>query len=129
MEITIEQVKDTLAVMHLAGDINASNYVEIMDKAREIYNNPATDLILDLSGVPTISSTGVVGIHKIALLYSGIAQEVEENENPDFTHAATARKHVKLLSPQPAVEKTLEQAGMKLFFKIFTDLEDAVKSF
>ena len=129
MEITIEYVHETLAVIRLAGEINASNYVEVVEKAREIYNNPAKDLIIDMGNVPSISTTGVVGIHKIALLYSGITQEVEENENPDFTHAASARKHVKLLNPQPAVDKALEKAGMKLFFKFFTSLEDAINSF
>jgi len=79
--------------------------------------------------VPSISSTGIVGIHKIALLYSGAIQDVEENENPDFTHVSNARKHVRLLNPQPDVDKSLETAGMKLFFKIFNNLEDAINSF
>lgn len=130
MEITFEQVQEAVAVMHLTGDINASNFMEIIEKAREMYGNPARNLILDMSNVPSISSTGVVGIHKIALIYSGSSQQdVEENENPDFTHIGSARKHVRLLNPQPDVEKTLEKSGMKLFFKIFNSLEDAIKSF
>jgi anti-anti-sigma regulatory factor len=129
MEITFEQVQDAVAVMHITGDINASNFMEVIEKAREMYNNPARNLILDMSNVSSISSTGVVGIHKIALIYSGVPQDVEKNENPDFTHIGSARKHVRLLNPQPVVEKTLEKSGMKLFFKIFNSLEDAIKSF
>jgi len=129
MEITVEQTNESIAVMRLTGDINASNFMQVIEKARELYNNSTRNLIIDLSGVPSISSTGVVGIHKIALLYSGVAQDVEENENPDFTHVSTARKHVRLLNPQPDVDKTLEMAGMKLFFKIFNDREEALKSF
>jgi anti-anti-sigma regulatory factor len=100
-----------------------------VDKAQEIYNNPARNLIIDLGGVTNISSAGQVAIHKIALLYSGVDQDVDENENPDFTHSSNARKYVKLLNPQPEVDKTLEKAGLKLFFKTYTDLESAVKSF
>ena len=130
MEITVEQVQDAIAVMHITGDINASNFMEVIEKAREMYNNPARNLILDMSNVSSVSSTGVVGIHKIALIYSGSSQQdVEENENPDFTHISSARKHVRLLNPQPDVEKTLEKSGMKLFFKIFDNLEDAITSF
>ena len=129
MEITVEQVNESVAVMHLAGDINASNFLQVIEKAQELYDQSIHNLVLDLGGVPSISSTGVVGIHKIALLYSGAPQDVEENENPDFTHVSSARKHVRLLNPQPDVEKTLEKSGMKLFFKIFNNLEDAVKSF
>jgi anti-anti-sigma regulatory factor len=130
ISISIEQTTDEpIAVMRLKGDINATNFMQIVDKAREIYKNPARKLIIDLNEVPSISSTGLVAIHKIALIYSGVPQDVEANENPDFTHSSHARKYVKLLHPQPEVDKALETAGMKLFFKIFDDLESAVKSF
>jgi len=131
MEITvsIEQANEPVAVMRIQGSIDATNFMQVVDKAQEIYKNPARNLIMDLSEVPSISSTGLVAIHKIALLYSGVPQQVEENANPDFTHSSNARKYVKLLSPQAGVDKTLEGAGLKLFFKIFHDLESALKSF
>jgi anti-anti-sigma factor len=124
--VTLQQAREPVAVMQLEGDIDASNFVQVVDKAREIYQNPARNLIIDLSQVPSITSTGLVAIHKIALLYSGVA---EENVHPDQTHNSNARKYVKLLSPQPAVDQALETAGLKLFFKVFQDLESALKSF
>lgn len=128
MKITVEvqQAREPVAIMHVQGNIDASNFVQVVDKAREIYDNPARNLVLDLSEVPNISTTGLVAIHKIALLYSGIPETLA---HPDLTHASTARKHVKLLSPQPEVEKALETAGLKLFFKVFRDLESALNSF
>lgn len=132
MEITvsIHQANEPVAVMSINGNVDASNYVEIVNKAQEIYNNPVRNLILDLSEVPFISSAGLVAIHKIALIYSGGKQEVEQEETrPDFTHHANARKRVKLLSPQPGVDRTLETTGLKLFFKVFNDLDSALKSF
>ena len=127
MEITVnlEQASEPVAVMRLQGGIDATNFVQIVDKAQEIYQNPARNLILDLSEVPSITSTGLAAIHKIALLYSG----VPDMKHPDLTHNSTARKRVKLLSPQPEVEKALETAGLKLFFKVFHDLDSALKSF
>jgi anti-anti-sigma regulatory factor len=129
ISISVEQGKEPIAVMKLKGDINASNFMELVDKAQEIYNIPTRNLIIDLSEVPSISSTGQVAIHKIALIYSGVPQNVEDGENPDFTHSSNARKYVKLLNPQPEVEKTLEKAGFKLFFKVFNDLKSAIESF
>jgi anti-anti-sigma regulatory factor len=126
ISVALQQAQELVAVMRLQGDINASNFVQLVDKAREIYRNPARYLIIDLSEVPSISSTGVAAIHKIALLYSGVP---EKEAHPDATHSSTARKYVKLLSPQPAVDKALETAGMKLFFKVFHDLESALNSF
>jgi anti-anti-sigma regulatory factor len=115
--------------MKLRGEVNATNFMQVVDKAQELYNNPARNLIIDLGEVSGISSTGQVAIHKIALIYSGVPQNVEEGQNPDFTHSSSARKHVKLVNLQPAVDEALTRAGLKLFFKVFSDLESAVKSF
>ena len=129
INVIYHEGKESIAVMQVKGDINATNFVQISDKAQELYMNPARNLIIDLSEVPSITSTGLAAIHKIALLYSGVPQNVEQDANPDFTHSSNARKHVKLLNPQPDVEKTLENAGLKLFFKVFKDLDSALASF
>lgn len=132
VEIRQSDDNDVVAVMRLQGDINASNFMEIVNQAQGLYNNPARNLILDLGAVTAISTTGLVALHKIALLYSGVPQQVETNTEeprPDFTHSSNARKFVKLLNPQPAVDQALEKAGMKLFFKVFQDLETAIQSF
>jgi anti-anti-sigma regulatory factor len=128
ISITVEQASEAVSIMKLTGDIDASNFMEIVDKAGELYKNPARYLIIDLSDVSSISSTGMVALHKIALVYSGVPQNVEEGENPDFTHSNEARKYVKLLSPQPEVDETLTKTGMKLFFKVFNDLDSTLKS-
>jgi anti-anti-sigma regulatory factor len=124
--VSIQQAREPVAVMRLEGSIDASNFVQVVDKAQELYQNPARNLVLDLSEVPSISTTGLVAIHKIALLYSGIPAEMT---HPDLTHSSTARKHVKLLNPQPAVDEALARAGLKLFFKVFHNLENALNSF
>lgn len=129
IDVSIHPGNEPVAIMRLKGEINASNFILVSDKAQELYLNPARNLIIDLSEVPGITSTGLVAIHKIALMYSGVPQKVEQDTNPDFTHSSNARKHVKLLNPQPEVDKTLESAGLKLFFKVFKDLDSALASF
>jgi len=132
IEVSIHQAQEPVAVMRIKGKIDASNFVEIINQSQEIYKKPVHNLILDLSEVPFISSAGLVAIHKISLIYSGGQQEVEQEgkeTRPDFTHNANARKRVKLLSPQPGVDQILEVAGLKLFFKVFYDLESAIQSF
>jgi anti-anti-sigma factor len=126
INVTVQQARQLVAIMRLEGDIDASNFVQVVDKAQEIYQNPARNLILDLSEVPSISSTGLAAIHKIALLFSGVPDQMK---HPDLTHNSNARRHMKLLSPQPDVDKALETAGLKLFFKVFHDLDSALKSF
>jgi anti-anti-sigma regulatory factor len=133
MEITvsIHQANQLIAIMKIQGEISAASYMEVVNKAQETFNNPARNLIIDLSEVPAISSAGLVGLHKIALVYSGDPHmEVDKDDSrPDFTHNSNARKFVKLLNPQPIVDEALKNAGMKLFFKVYTDLETAIQSF
>jgi len=133
MEIitTIREADEPIAIMQIKGDINAANFLEIVNKAQAIFNNPARYLIIDLAEVPSISTTGLVALHKISLIYSGDTHEMDtdtQNMRPDFTHNVSARKYVKLINPQPDVDKALEKAGMKLFFKTYTDLEDALQA-
>jgi anti-anti-sigma regulatory factor len=134
LTVSIQQAEEPIAIMQIKGDINASNFLEVVNKAQELYNNPAHNLILDLSEVTAVSTTGLVALHKIALVYSGVPQEIDteaatKDRRPDFTHSSNARKFVKLLNPQPDVDKALEKAGMKLFFKVYKDLESAIQSF
>jgi len=134
MEITtsLHQAKESVSVMKIIGEINAANYVHVVRKAQELYNNPARNLVIDLSEVTEITSAGMVGIHKISLIYSGVPLEMDlegEDSRLDATHSNKGRKHVKLVSPQPAVNKALLSSGMKLFFKIFNDVDSALKSF
>jgi anti-anti-sigma regulatory factor len=39
------------------------------------------------------------------------------------------QQHLKILNPQPQINRTLEMTGLKQFFEIYTDLETAVASF
>lgn len=131
MEITIsyQQASEPIAIMHLKGDLDAATMTDIVNKAHELHQNPARFLILDLSEVPYISSAGIVAIHNIALYYSGGSKNAGRGVHPNETHSHDARKFVKLLNPQPGVDHTLEISGLKLFFKVFKDLDTAVKSF
>ena len=130
IEVSIRQADQPIAIMQVKGEISASNYMEVVNKAQELFNNPARYLIIDLSEVGAVSSAGLVGLHKIALVYSGVPQQVDDDDSrPDFTHNSSARKFVKLLNPQPEVDEALKKAGLKLFFKVYNDLESALQSF
>lgn len=129
ISVSIEQAKEPVAVMAIEGDIDASNFLDLVAKAQEIYKNPARNLLIDLSEVPYISSAGLVAIHRIALLYGGVPQEVAANTGRDSTLSSSARKRVKLMNPRPTVEHILETTGLKVFFHVFHDLESALASF
>ncbi|MFN8384361.1 MAG: STAS domain-containing protein [Anaerolineales bacterium] len=129
-----QQGKASVKVMHLAGDIDASSYTTVIEKAQEAFDEGARNLLIDLSKVPYVSSAGLMSLHTIVKIFSGQSVQPKDGGRPSFRSInkeqdGPMRAHVKLLNPQPAVEQVLEMVGLKLFFEIHTDLESAVSSF
>lgn len=136
MEITIEQRQATLpvAIMRLSGQLDASNYQEVIDRVRHLAMTGTQNLLLDLTDLSFMSSSGLVALHSIALLMRG-----EEPPSPEegwqAFHAIAEdvergfEQSCKLLNPQPRIQKTLELTGFSEFLEVYTDEEEALASF
>jgi hypothetical protein len=80
-----------------------------------------------------LSSSGLVAIHTIARLLHG--QELPDPEAGwSAIHAiehetGEAHPHLKLLSPQPPVDKVLTMTGFRQMFDVHADLKVAVAAF
>jgi anti-anti-sigma regulatory factor len=136
MQLTVEQVQGQVPVTVLAihGDLDASNYEQVIARVRELYEAGTRHLLLDLSAMPFMGSSGVVAIHSVALLLRG-----EQPPDPqagwqafhsiDNARAEGVQPYVKLLNPQPKVSRTLQMTSMSDFFEIHTDRQAAIASF
>ena len=129
-----QQGRTSVTVMQLTGDLDASNYIEVITKAQEVYDGGVRDLLIDLNKVPYVSSAGLMSLHTIVLMFAGQLLKSKETGRPSFRSInpqrdSTGLQHVKLLSPQPGVEQVLDVVGLKQFFDIYTDLGTAVQSF
>jgi anti-anti-sigma regulatory factor len=136
MNISIEQAqgKVPVTILYTQGDLDASNYQELIASARQVHASGARHLLIDMSGTMFMSSSGLVALHTVALLMQGQALP-----DPDLgwgaLHAAgnqtghEAQHWVKLLSPQPQVGRALEKTGLIQFFEIYADRNDAINSF
>ena len=123
-----------VTIMHLMGNLDASNYTDVIAKAQETYDEGTRDLLIDLSKVPYISSAGLMSLHAVVLIFAGKSVQSKETGRPSFRSIDPQRdsaglQHVKLLSPQIAVEQVLDVVGLKQYLDIHTDLENAVQSF
>ena len=136
MGITVHQAKGKVPVTVLQphGDLDASNFRDLIAKAKEAHSAGARDILLDLSDTPYMSSSGLVALHRIAVMLRG--EDADEPESGWEAFRAIRRdvdtelqQHFRLLSPQPGVEKVLEMAGFKQFMEVYTDLETAIASF
>ena len=122
-----------VSLMTLTGNLDASNYASVIAKAQEAYDEGARHLLIDLSGVPYVSSAGLMSLHSVALVFGGYA--MKNGAGPPAFRSVNAqnekvvRQHVKLLNPQPAVDEVLDTVGLKQFLYVHTELEAAVQSF
>jgi anti-anti-sigma regulatory factor len=106
----------------------------LIASSRQAHSAGSRCLLIDMSATPFMSSSGLVALHTVALLMQGQALP-----DPDLgwgaLHAISAQtdeetqRHVKLLNPQPQVERALEKTGLKPFFEIYTDRDTAIASF
>ena len=136
MNISVSQAQGSVpvTVLKLDGQLDGQNYQELIAKAQELYGAGTRDFLLDLSDLTYISSAGLVALHSIALLVRG-EQLPDTNEgwstirSVGRTNTAGLQVHVKLLSPRQEVKSVLEMVGFSNAFQIFSDCDEAVKSF
>ncbi len=136
MEITLSQKQGSVPVTVVKphGDVDASNYTELINKVQELFKQGTANFIIDLADVPFMSSAGLVALHSIAILLRG-----EPASDPQTGWAALKamdrsrdrgfQKHVKLLGPQQYVAETFDKAGFTQFFEIYKDMDSALASF
>ena len=134
ISFSTQQGNVQVTVMQLNGDIDASTYTDVINKAQQAFDEGSRNLLIDLSKVPYVSSAGLMSLHTVVKIFAGQLAQPKDGGRPSFRainkdQDGPVRAHVKLLSPQLAVERVLDMVGLRLFFDIHTDLETAVNSF
>jgi anti-anti-sigma regulatory factor len=136
MQLELEHVQGRvpIAVLSLHGALDASNYEEVIAKAKDLHAGGAQYLLLDMSDMPFMSSSGLVALHSIALLLRGAALPDAEMgwqafHSMSHDRDSGSQSQVKLLSPQPKVLQTLQITSMTDFFEIYSDRQAAIDSF
>lgn len=135
IQVDHTQGRVPVAILRLQGDLDGSNYRDVISRAQTLYQAGHRDLLVDLGATPYMSSSGVVALHTIALLFRGAEAPDPETDGWRALKAvgnsaeAGKQEHVKLLNPQPRVAAVLEQVGLSTFFDTFTDQAAAVTAF
>lgn len=135
MNISISQVQGSVPVtiIKLDGRLDSQTYQALITKAQELYQAGACDFLLDLSDLNYISSSGLVALCSIAMLARGeqLPNTKEGRSIRPLVHATEAgtQKHFKLLNPTSEVMHVFDVVGLASLFDVFTNLEEAVKSF
>lgn len=138
MHITIEQAdgRVPVTILKLSGQLDASCYLDVIETGKKLHSQGAHDLLIDMSEMTFMSSSGLVALHNIALLMRG-----EQPQDPEAGWAAMDaidrdvknsrgyEVHCKLLSPTTAVRKTLDVTGFSSLFEVLESREKAIAAF
>lgn len=112
-----ETGKVSVTILQISGDLDANTHKELQDKASELIEDGAENILLDLSGVSFLGSAGLRVIHALTKM---LAKEQDDSGKS---------KHVKLLNPSEDASKVIKTLGFDDYLDIFTNRDAAVSSF
>jgi anti-anti-sigma factor len=129
METTIERIEGPIpvTVVSLAGELDASNFEALIDAVRGVYDGGARQLLLDLSALRFMASSGLVALHSIVRIMHGEPPlDPEAGWSALHTPVGGTQTEVQLCGPLPAVERVLARTGLDRMFVIHPDRASAL---
>jgi hypothetical protein len=130
MEITVSQAQGRVpvTVLHVTGAIISSK--ELEQRAKEVFDAGARDILVDLTNVPYIATVGLRALHTIyTQLRTDSPDESDAAVSAGIRDGTFSSPHLKLLKPSAHAMEALHVAGYDMFLEIHQDLERAVASF
>ena len=105
-----------VTVLQLVGQIDASTYTTLQDKAEEQNKEGADYMLLDMTEVGYMSSAGFKAMHSIYSMLGGIQ---DGGKSP----------HLGLLNPTDEVGRIVKTLGFDSYINIYSDMDEAISSF
>lgn len=129
MQISIAEESGVvpITVLHLTGDLASEEPLETV--AREAFDRGARNMVIDLSGVPYISSAGLRALHVVYMMLRDADPSDGEDAAKGIARGTYKSPHLKLLKPSKNATKALGVAGYDMFLETFDNYQKAVDSF
>ena len=127
LKITESQVQGeaSVTILHLSGPVDRNTSSLVLDRARQAYEDCARHLLLDLSGVEMLTSSGLIAIQSIFKLFTP-ESDLSLMHNAEEQYKSP---HLKLVCPDPKIYYVLNIAGFLQSLLIYNNLQEAVGSF
>ena len=137
LETTVDhaEARVPITIVALDGELDASNFEALVEAIRALYDTGTRQLLLDLSGLRFMASSGLVALHSIVRLMHG-ETPADPQAGWDAIHslgldvsAGSTQTEVQLCAPQPAVERVLGRTGLTRLFITHPDRATAIAAF
>lgn len=116
----------TATILHLKGQFDRSTYEQVLDHARQSYEDGARYLLLDLSDVNMLTSSGLHAIHTIFRMFTPQEDLVKMGAIKGEPYKSP---YFKLVCPGPQVYYVLNITGFVQNIYVFNNLDEAIRSF
>jgi anti-anti-sigma factor len=134
MEIKVskESARVPVTVLHVDGNIDSSTYDKFQSTAKQLIDEGARYILVDLSHAPFVSSAGLRALH--ATFNELRSRHPEANLSDEQMRkgisAGTYRSpHLKLLNLSPETRTAFETSGFDMYIETYTDMKTALASF
>lgn len=132
INVSIENGRVPVTVMHIDGNIDSSTYEAFTAKADELIKGGAQYLLADLSHVSFISSAGLRSLHGIFNQLRTLHPDTtlsEETIKKSIAAGTYKSPHLKLLNLSKEAQTAFSLSGFDMYIETFTDREKAIASF
>ena len=132
MTIDVEHLggSPSLTVVALDGELDASNYEQVIEVVRDAYERGARGLVFDMSKLSFMASSGLFALHSALRIMRGDTPPDPEMgwgalHEVSHDHDSSAA-NVRLAAPQESIARVLERTGMSSMFGVDASRADAI---
>ena len=133
LQTTVDHVEARVpvTVVGLNGELDASTYEHLIEEVRGLYDGGTRKLVLDLSGLTYMASSGLIALHSIVQVMHGEQPPDIEGGWSAFHALGNAveggrQEDVLLAGEQPAVTRVLQRTGLDQLFSSYPDRASAI---
>ena len=132
MTIDVERLGGTtpVTVIALTGELDASNYEQVIDVVRNAHADGSRGLVLDLEHLTFMASSGLFALHSAVRIMRGETPPDPEEGWGALHQMAQDRdaqaSSVRLAAAQEPIARVLERTGMLRLFALDATRADAV---
>jgi anti-anti-sigma factor len=134
MEIKVskESARVPITVLHVDGNIDSSTYDKFQSTVKQIIEEGARYILVDLSHAPFVSSAGLRALHAIfnELRTRNPEANLSDQQMREGISAGTYKSpHLKLLNLSPETRTAFETSGFDMYIETYSDMKTALASF
>lgn len=128
LDITSSQIQGDISatILHLKGQLDRNTDDQLLDRARQSHEDGARYLLLDLSDLEMLTSSGLHTIHTLFRLFTPQTDLDKMHKQKDAQYKSP---YFKIVCPNPQIYYVLNITGFVQNIFVFNNMEEAVKSF